>query len=63
VLRWHHVSTITRCTVSLTYIRLEEGDEDATEDWEMGALAWGLITTGGLGLGSAAVYGAEVMAR
>jgi len=43
--------------------RLEEGDEDAEEDWEAGALAWGLITAGGLGAGSAAVYGAEIMAR
>lgn len=43
--------------------RVEEGDEDAPEDWEAGALAWGLITTGGLGKGSAGVYGAEIMAR
>ena len=42
---------------------LEEGDEDAEEDWEAGALAWGLISAGGLGVGSAAVYGAEVLAR
>jgi hypothetical protein len=43
--------------------QLEEGDENAEEDWEVGALAWGLITAGGLGNGSAAVYGAEIMAR
>jgi hypothetical protein len=43
--------------------QLEEGDEDAEEDSEVGALAWGLITAGGLGYGSAAVYGAEIMAR
>jgi len=42
---------------------LEEGDEDAEEDWEIGAFAWGLITAGGLGAGSAGVFGAEVMAR
>lgn len=43
--------------------QLEEGDEDAEEDWDVGALAWGLITVGGLGAGSAAVYGAETMSR
>ncbi|KAG0652051.1 hypothetical protein D0Z07_1420 [Hyphodiscus hymeniophilus] len=43
--------------------QLEEGDENAEEDSEVGALAWGLITAGGLGYGSASVYGAEVMAR
>ena len=43
--------------------QMEEGDEDVEEDWEAGALAWGLITTGGLGTGSAGVYGAEIMAR
>jgi len=43
--------------------RLEEGDEHAEEDWEVGALAWGLITAGGLGSGSSGVYGAEIMAR
>jgi len=42
---------------------MEEGDENAEEDWETGALAWGLITTGGLGMGSAAIYGAEILAR
>lgn len=42
---------------------MQEGDEGVEEDWEAGALAWGLISAGGLGLGSAAVYGAEVMAR
>jgi len=43
--------------------QLEEGDENAEEDWEAGALAWGLITAGGLGMGSAAIYGAEIIAR
>jgi hypothetical protein len=43
--------------------QMEEGDEDVKEDWEAGALAWGLITTGGLGKGSAGIYGAEIMAR
>lgn len=43
--------------------QLEEGDEDAEEDAEMAAFAWGLITAGGLGTGSAAVYGAEILAR
>ena len=43
--------------------QLEEGDENAEEDWEAGALAWGLTTAGGLGMGSAAIYGAEVIAR
>lgn len=42
---------------------VEEGDEDVEEDWESAALAWGLITAGGLGMGSAGVYGAEVTAR
>jgi hypothetical protein len=42
---------------------LEEGDEDAEEDSEVGALAWGLITAGGLGYGSSSVFGAEIMAR
>ncbi len=43
--------------------QLEEGDENGEEDWEAGALAWGLTTVGGLGVGSAAIYGAEVTAR
>jgi hypothetical protein len=43
--------------------RMEEGDEDVKEVWEAGALAWGLITIGGLGKGSAGIYGAEIMAR
>ena len=42
---------------------MEEGDENAEDDWEAGALAWGLVTAGGLGMGSAAIYGAEVLAR
>ncbi|RDL40586.1 Uncharacterized protein BP5553_00565 [Venustampulla echinocandica] len=43
--------------------RLEEGDECVEGDWEAAALAWGIISTGGLGVGSAGVYGAEVRAR
>lgn len=43
--------------------QMEEGDENAEDDWEAGALAWGLITAGGLGMGSAAIYGAEILAR
>jgi hypothetical protein len=43
--------------------QMEEGDENSEDDWEAGALAWGLITAGGLGMGSAAIYGAEVIAR
>jgi len=43
--------------------QMEEGDENAEDDWEAGALAWGLIAAGGLGMGSAAIYGAEVIAR
>ena len=42
---------------------VDEGDEDGEEDWEAAALAWGLITTGGLGTGSAGIYGAEITAR
>ena len=41
----------------------EEGDEDADQDWEIGALAWGLTTVGGLGYGAASIYGGEIMAR
>ncbi|KUJ12736.1 uncharacterized protein LY89DRAFT_699399 [Mollisia scopiformis] len=40
-----------------------EGDEETGEDWEMGALTWGLLSVGGLGVGTAAVYGAEVVGR
>lgn len=42
---------------------LEEGDDNNEEGWEAAALAWGLISAGGLAVGSAAVYGAEVLAR
>lgn len=42
---------------------VDEGDENADEDVEIAALAWGLITAGGLGGGSAAVYGAETLSR
>jgi len=41
----------------------EEGDEVEEVDWEVGALAWGLIAAFGLGSGSAAVFGAETTAR
>ncbi|PQE10352.1 Alpha-mannosyltransferase alg11p protein [Rutstroemia sp. NJR-2017a WRK4] len=40
-----------------------EGDEDEDEDWEMAALTWGVISSVGLGTGSAGVYGAEMTAR
>lgn len=41
-----------------------EGDESNTEtDWEIGALAWGILSAGGLGVGNASVYGAEVVGR
>jgi len=40
-----------------------EGDEVEEEDWEAGALAWGLVVAGGLGVGSAGVFGAENIAR
>jgi len=40
-----------------------EGDEDEGEEWEIGALAWGLVTVGGLGAGSASVFGGEVLNR
>lgn len=40
-----------------------EGDEDEEEDWEAGALTWGLIALSGLGMGSAGVFGAETTAR
>lgn len=37
------------------------GEEVHEEDWEAGALAWGLLVLGGLGVGSAAVFGAEII--
>lgn len=40
-----------------------EGDEDAEEDWEIAALVWGMISTLGLGAGSAGVFGAESIVR
>jgi len=43
--------------------QFEEGDENVEEDTEVGALAWGLISAGGLGYGSASIYGADVTAR
>lgn len=46
-----------------TEIVQEEGDEYEDEDWEAGALTWGLISLSGLGAGSAGVFGAETTAR
>ncbi|XMA08300.1 hypothetical protein WAI453_001091 [Rhynchosporium graminicola] len=43
--------------------RLEEGDEDAEEDFEIAAFVWGLLSVAGLGTGSSAVYGAETISR
>lgn len=40
-----------------------EGDEDTDADWEIGTLAWGLLSIGGLGVGNTAVYGAEIVGR
>ncbi|KAH9222803.1 hypothetical protein DL95DRAFT_144726 [Leptodontidium sp. 2 PMI_412] len=40
-----------------------EGDDDADGNLETAALAWGLLSIGGLGSGSAAVYGAEATLR
>ena len=39
------------------------GEEDVAEDWEAGALAWGLTAVGGLGIGSVGVMGGEVGGR
>ncbi|KAL2201213.1 hypothetical protein P885DRAFT_65495 [Corynascus similis CBS 632.67] len=48
-------------------VRADVGLGDAVPaddfDWEPAALAWGLTTVGGLGLASAAVFGAECLAR
>lgn len=43
--------------------QLEEGDEDVEEDWESAAMAWGTIIVGGLGKGSAGIFGADMKAR
>ena len=43
--------------------QLEEGDEDVQEDWESATMAWGMIITGGLGAGSAGIFGADMKAR
>ncbi|KAI7779395.1 hypothetical protein LA080_000875 [Diaporthe eres] len=42
-----------------------EGDSLPSQevDWEAAALTWGLTAVGGLGLGSAGVFGAECLAR
>lgn len=37
-----------------------EGEEEMNEDTEAGALAWGLLAVGGLGVGCAGVFGSEV---
>ncbi|KAI6380249.1 hypothetical protein MCOR25_001678 [Pyricularia grisea] len=44
---------------------LVEGDAlpDEDLDWEVAALAWGITTLGGLGCGSAGVYGGECISR
>lgn len=42
---------------------IEEGDEEADDNWEVAAWVWGVITAAGLGVGSAGVYGAEAVAR
>jgi hypothetical protein len=36
-------------------------DEDASEDWESGALAWGLLTLTGLGAATSGVLGSEAL--
>lgn len=38
---------------------INEGDEETETDFEIGALAWGILSVGGLGTGGAAVFGAE----
>jgi len=43
--------------------RFAEGDENTEEQLEIAALAWGLLSVGGLGMGSAAVHGAESTSR
>ncbi|KAK0129733.1 hypothetical protein ONS96_000292 [Cadophora gregata f. sp. sojae] len=43
--------------------RIDEGDEDNEADLEIAALAWGLLSVGGLGTGGSAVYGAEATSR
>ncbi|KAL2074351.1 hypothetical protein VTL71DRAFT_8129 [Oculimacula yallundae] len=43
--------------------RLDEGDEDTEKDSEIAAFVWGLLSVGGLGTGSSAVYGAETISR
>ncbi len=42
---------------------MEVGDEDEDEDWEVGALAWGLVAVTGLGSASSGVFGAETTAK
>jgi hypothetical protein len=40
-----------------------EGNVVEEDDWEVGALAWGIVSAMGLGVGSAGVFGAEIAAR
>lgn len=42
---------------------VEEGDEEVEDNWEVAAWAWGIITSAGLGVGSPAVLGADVVGR
>jgi hypothetical protein len=43
--------------------RFNEGDEGVEDNWEVGACTWGILTTTGLGVVSAGVFGAEIVAR
>ncbi|KAL2124419.1 hypothetical protein VTJ04DRAFT_784 [Mycothermus thermophilus] len=54
----YHPTSVAQAEASLGDVLPEE-----EFDWEMAALAWGLVTVGGLGLGSAAVFGAECVSR
>jgi hypothetical protein len=45
------------------YVALADVLPEDDFDWEPAALAWGLTAVGGLGLGSAAVFGAECVSR
>lgn len=46
-------------------VQAVEGDSLPAEDldWEAAALAWGLTAAGGLGCGSAGVFGGECISR
>lgn len=43
--------------------QFDEGDEAVEDNWEAGACTWGILTATGLGVVSAGVFGAEVVAR